>query len=101
MKIFVTRIGVVSAIGLNVEENLASLISRQTGIKKSSQHDLMLGEVKLSDEAIIEKYNLPQKDYSRTTLLGLLAAKEAWGKNEINPTIKTGFKLYTCTSSPF
>ncbi len=91
MKIFVTRIGVVSAIGLNVEENLASLISRQTGIKKSSQHNLMLGEVKLSDQSIIEKYNLPQKDYSRTTLLGLLAAKEAWGKNEINSTIKTGF----------
>jgi 3-oxoacyl-[acyl-carrier-protein] synthase-1 len=91
MEIFVTRIGVVSAIGLNVEENLASLISRQTGIKKSSQHNLMLGEVKLSDQSIIEKYNLPQKDYSRTALLGLLAGKEAWGKNKIDPTIRTGF----------
>ena len=91
MKIFVTRIGVTSAIGLNTEENLNSLISGQTGIKKSKQHDLMLGEVKLTDEAIIEKFNLPKKDFSRTTLLGLLAAKEAWDNNKTNPNIRTGF----------
>lgn len=97
MKIFVTRIGVVSAIGLNAEENLTSLKLGQTGIRKSNQHELMLGEVKLSDQKILEKFNLPKKEYCRTTLLGLLAAKEAWGDNQVNPSIKTG--LISATSA--
>jgi len=90
VKIFVTGIGVVSAIGLNAEENLHSLRSRTTGISRSSQYDLMLAEVKLSNEEIIRLFNLPDKDYSRTTLLSLLAAKEAWGNNKSNNNIRTG-----------
>ena len=90
MKTFVTGIGVVSAIGLNAEENLLSLKSRVTGIKKSSVYNLMIGEVKLADEEIISMLNLPDYDYSRTSLLSLLAAKEAWGNNEIQGNIKTG-----------
>lgn len=90
MKIFVTGIGVVSAIGLNAEENLLSLKSRVTGISKSSDHNLMLGEVKLTNEEIIQRLNLPDKDFSRTTLLALLAAKEAWGNNKHHYKIRTG-----------
>lgn len=90
MKIFVTGIGVVSAIGLDAEENLRSLKSRVTGISKSSIHNLMLGGVKLSDGQIIQMLNLPNEDYSRTTLLALLAAKEAWGKNTNRRNIRTG-----------
>ena len=90
MKIFVTGIGVVSAIGINAEENLRSLKSRTTGIGKSPVYNLMLGEVLLSNEQIIQMLNLPNEDFSRTTLLGLLAAKEAWGNNKHPGKIRSG-----------
>ncbi|HET6769607.1 MAG TPA: beta-ketoacyl-[acyl-carrier-protein] synthase family protein [Chitinophagaceae bacterium] len=90
MKIFVTGIGVVSAIGLNAEENLRSLKSGVTGISKSPVYDLMLGEVKLSNEQIAELLDLPDEDFSRTTLLSLIAAKEAWGKNTNSSNARTG-----------
>ena len=91
MKIFITGIGVVSAIGLNAEENLHSIKSLITGLNKSGTYNLMLGEVKLSNEQLIQKLNLPNEDYSRTTLLALFAAKEAWGTNKTDTRIRTGF----------
>ncbi|MEP7232220.1 MAG: beta-ketoacyl-[acyl-carrier-protein] synthase family protein [Ginsengibacter sp.] len=90
MKIFITGIGVVSAIGLDAGENLRSLKAGVTGISKSSVYNLMIGEVKLTDEKIMQMLGLPKEDFSRTTLLSLLAAKEAWGKNNILPNIRTG-----------
>ncbi|MFT5168507.1 MAG: 3-oxoacyl-(acyl-carrier-protein) synthase [Saprospiraceae bacterium] len=96
MKIFVTGIGVVSAIGINVEENLRSLKSGLTGIERSPELDLMLGEVKLSNDDIFKKYNLPKEDFSRTSLLGLVAAKEAWGENKHEKQVRTG--LISATS---
>jgi 3-oxoacyl-[acyl-carrier-protein] synthase-1 len=90
MKIFVTGIGIVSAIGLNADENLRSLKSRVTGISRSPEYNLMLGEVKLSNEEIVKLLDLPNEDFSRTTLLSLLAAKEAWGKNKILGNVRTG-----------
>ena len=90
MKIFVTGIGVVSAIGLDAEENLRSLKSGITGISKSSIHNLMLGAVKLSNEQIVQMLDLPDEDFSRTTLLALPAAKEAWGNNKHHHKIRSG-----------
>ena len=90
MKIFVTGIGVVSAIGLNAGENLRSLEDGVTGINKSSPHNLLLGEVKLSNQQIIQMLSLPNEDFSRTTLLALLAAKEAWGNNKTQQSIRSG-----------
>lgn len=90
MKIFVTGIGVISAIGLNAEENFHSIQTLHTGISKSSRYNLMVGEVSLSNEQLIQQLNLPCADYSRTTLLALHAAKEAWGKNKIDSRIRTG-----------
>lgn len=96
MKIFVTGIGVVSAIGVGVEENLCSLKSGVTGIGRSTEFDLMLGEVKLSNEAIFTKFNLPREDFSRTSLLALIAAKEAWGENKCNEQVRSGLISATC-----
>ena len=90
MNIFVTGIGVVSAIGLDAGENLHSLKSGITGIRKSPVYNLMLGEVKLSNEQIMQQLDLPKEDFSRTTLLSLMAAKEAWGKNKKMSDIRTG-----------
>ena len=90
MKVFVTGIGIVSAIGLNADENFHSLKSHVSGINWSPVYNLMLGEVKLSNEQIIQLLDLPNEDFSRTTLLSLLAAKEAWGKNKILGDVRTG-----------
>ena len=90
MKIFVTGIGVISAIGLNAEENIRSLQTGITGISQSAEHSLMIGTVKLSNEQIMQLLSLPDEDFSRTTLLSLLAAKEAWGNNMHHDNIRTG-----------
>ena len=90
MKIFVTGIGIVTAIGLDAEENLNSLGSLTTGISRSNSSGLMLGEVKLSNEELMNKFQLPAEDYSRTSLLGLLAATEAWANNKNDKIIRTG-----------
>ncbi len=96
MNVFVTGIGVASAIGLNVKENLLSLESGITGIERSTDKGIMLGRVKLSNDEIINKYNLPKEDYSRTPLLAIHTAKEAWGTNMPNQDIQTG--LVSATS---
>lgn len=96
MKIYVTGIGVVSAIGLDAEENLRSLKSGVGGIRRSSIYNLMLGEVKLTNEEITQRFSLPDIDYSRTTLLSLIAAKEAWQNNQGHENIRTG--LLSATS---
>lgn len=90
MKILVTGIGVVSAIGLDAGENLRSLKALATGIRKSVSYNLMIGEVSLTDEQIIQKLELPGEDFSRTTLLSILAAREAWGANQVQQNIRTG-----------
>ncbi|MBC7864986.1 MAG: beta-ketoacyl-[acyl-carrier-protein] synthase family protein, partial [Bacteroidia bacterium] len=91
MKIYVTGLGVISAIGLNVEENFHSLRSEKSGIKKTFfGSDLFLGMVDVSNEEIISKYNLKNGPYSRTSLLAYVAAKEAWGTNLQDKEIRTG-----------
>ncbi len=97
MELFVTGIGVMTAIGNTVAENFHSLKVARTGIQRSAKLGLMLGEVSFSNEEIIEKLGLTKIDYSRTTLLGMLAAKEAWGKNEHKEEIATG--LISATSA--
>ena len=90
MKIFVTGIGVISAIGLNTADNLHSIKSLRTGIRKSSNYNPMVGEVALSNQQLVQMLNLPNEDFSRTTLLALPAAMEAWGKNKNDHRIRTG-----------
>ena len=96
MKIFVTGIGVISSVGINTRENLFSLKTGVTGITKSPVYNLMLGEVKLTDAEMIQNLCLQNQDFSRTTLLSLMAAKEAWGENKIRGDIRTG--LISATS---
>ena len=96
MKIYVTGIGINTSVGKNAAENLHSLQSGITGISRSHEHDLMLAEVKLSNKEIIELLMLPDEDFSRTTLLGLIAAKEAWGANRNHENIRTGMISATC-----
>ena len=83
-RIAITGIGVISSIGLNVEENLNSLLQKKSGIKrmellKSIHKELPVAEVNKTDEQLAEILGMEHgKEYTRTTLLALIAAKEAW-----------------------
>ena len=81
MRIAVTGIGVISAIGTNCTETLHSLLAERTGIGMmrylgSVHSDIPVGEVPYSDEELKRKLDVHEA-MPRTSLLGLKAAREA------------------------
>lgn len=81
--IFITGSGVVSAIGVGKEETLAALKAGKTGIGRmkylaSSHDELPVGEVKLSNQEMVQKLGLADDiRHTRTALMGRLALREA------------------------
>lgn len=76
--------GIITSIGNNVEENYDALIHSRHGISDieflETRHrgEIKVGEIKTSNETFIQKLGLPaDTNLTRTTLLGLTAAKEA------------------------
>ncbi|MEF9986823.1 MAG: beta-ketoacyl-[acyl-carrier-protein] synthase family protein [Bacteroidales bacterium] len=89
MRICVSGIGVVSAIGIGVKQNFSALISSAHGIapilRLNTIHKLPVGEVKYSNTELKQLLKLSvNKTYSRTALLGMLAAFEAVKDSNIN-----------------
>lgn len=82
-KIVITGEGIVSAIGNDKAEVLQTLLDGRSGIGEmkhlqSVHHELPVGEVKLSNDEMKAMLGLPaDKTVSRTTLMGILAAKQA------------------------
>lgn len=81
MNVYVMGIGMISSMGLNVEETLRSLSCSQPGVEAflhlPTQHkaNYVGGEVNLSDDQLMERVGI--MNLTRTTMLGLLAAREA------------------------
>ena len=103
--IAITGIGIISSIGNNVEENYQSLIKRKTGISRISKietihkDDIMVGEIDFTNLELEQQLQLsPENNYSRTALLGAIAAKQAVKNSGISniKTHKTG--LISATS---
>lgn len=100
-RVFVTGTGVVSALGIGVEENIEQLRKGESGIG-SAQHFtskytsiLPFGEVDLSNEKLVELTNCSNETgVSRTTLLAYLAFEEAIKSSELKSedlkSIRTG-----------
>lgn len=83
-KIAITGMGIISSIGNNVEENLISLQSGKHGISDielfETRHagNIKTGEIKLSNEELVQKLQLSEdNNVTRTSLLGMVAAREA------------------------
>ena len=83
-RIFITGTGIISAIGNNSEEVLQSFRNNRPGIKISSsfnsiyRDEIPLGEVNLSDfELLLLADSNKSAAFSRTSLLGMIAAREA------------------------
>ncbi|MEH6763904.1 MAG: beta-ketoacyl-[acyl-carrier-protein] synthase family protein [Aequorivita antarctica] len=80
----ITGMGIISAIGNNVAENYDALINARKGITRVDnvetiqRSEIMVGEVKFTNDQLIAQLNLPtSNNYSRTAMLGAIAAKEA------------------------
>lgn len=83
-KVFITGIGTISSLGLNVQENLASLRSGKSGIGKAMHFkskytdNLFFAEIDLSDEDLKLRCDVTnEKEMTRTTLIAMHAFSEA------------------------
>ena len=89
-KIVITGAGVVSAIGIGKEETFLSLRNGREGVApihylQTSHQECMVGEVKLSNEELVQRLNIPaEKAMVRTSLLGILAMKEALDESRLS-----------------
>ncbi len=100
-RVFVTGIGIITAIGKNTVETLDSLQASRSGISllsvlESIHRDILpAGEIKMTNEelgAMAGITDLPDM-HSRTDLLGLIAAEEAVKNSGMDPeenTFRTG-----------
>lgn len=86
MKIYVTDIGIVSSLGTGIESHLQALNEGQSGISRpvhfQSRSDVLVGEFKETNAAITKEISCKYPLCSRTSLLGILAGREAW-KNRV------------------
>lgn len=84
MKVAITGMGIISAIGKTVEENYNALITEQKGISSIENFHtvhkdvIKVGEIKLTNLQLEQLLGLSSdNNYSRTAMLGAYAAKKA------------------------
>lgn len=105
MKVAITGMGIISAIGNSVEENYNALISGKMGVTDIEYIDtvhkdvIKVGEIKFTNQQLAQQLQLPDdNNFSRTAMLATIAAKQAVenaGIQDINE-YKTG--LISATS---
>ena len=99
MNIAITGLGIICAIGNNSQQVLDSLVNRKTGVGmmkylQSCHKELPVGEVKLSDDELKTLLGLPVESlYSRTTLLGAVAVKQAMADAGLSADMLAGKKV--------
>lgn len=83
-RVAITGMGIISSIGNSVEENFQSLVNGKTGISTVENLEtihkevIKVGEIKLTNQQLAQKLNLSaDNNFSRTTLLGAVAVREA------------------------
>ena len=97
MEVFVTGLGVVSALGMGVETNFNALKSKQTGVVLNTLLNHLfekthVGELSVSNNKLKNLLGIRANNaVPRTALLGIIAAKEALGKTSLDSGFRTGF----------
>jgi 3-oxoacyl-[acyl-carrier-protein] synthase-1 len=80
-EVYIGGLGAITAMGVGKTAQLSGLISGETALGPltlfNTGHSVIVGEVKHSNQELAIMAGLAEGEYSRTTLLGLLAAKEA------------------------
>jgi 3-oxoacyl-[acyl-carrier-protein] synthase-1 len=89
-KVFVTGVGIISSIGLNNEETASALQESRSGIGRITvletlyKDEIPVAEVKATNKELKEISEVTNKDpFSRTTLLGIIAARQALSQTDI------------------
>src|SRR5210317_2136871 len=83
-RVVVTGMGIITAIGRDVAENYDSLLNSKAGVAPITildtiHKDFLAGEVKLSNDELGSMSGIEDAGtYTRTTLLALIAAKQAF-----------------------
>lgn len=104
-KVAITGMGIISSIGNNVEENFNALISGKTGISEIENIEtvhkdvIKVGEIKLTNEQLVQQLNLPAtNNFSRTAMLGTIATVQAIKNANINDVNQYKTGLISSTS---
>jgi 3-oxoacyl-[acyl-carrier-protein] synthase-1 len=98
-RVFITGMGIISAIGTGVQETLVSLRNNASGIGSIEIVDTLLrskliaGEIKVTNEKLAAITGVKKNIYyTRTSLLGIAALQEAIQMSKLDPSLqKTGF----------
>lgn len=90
-RVVVSGIGIISSIGKNLSETYESLVEKRSGISKidvlETKHkdEFLVGEIKFTHEQLIELAEVkPEYPWTRTALLGIIAAKQAVSDAGVN-----------------
>ena len=105
-KVYVTGIGIISAIGNNTDANHYSLVNAQSGIGKAKYFNskytssLNFGEVDLSNDDLKKITNSSrEKGLSRTALLAYSAFQQAIDHAKLDPEELSSFRTGFISSS--
>jgi 3-oxoacyl-(acyl-carrier-protein) synthase len=98
-RIFITGYGIISCIGNNIADNLSSLLHSKPGtgvlhhVETILKNEVLVGEVPKTLKELFAMAGLEEADgYSRNTLLGIIASREAFthGRLDENRHLRTG-----------
>jgi 3-oxoacyl-[acyl-carrier-protein] synthase II len=97
-RVYITGLGMISALGNTVQEAFLSLSQSKTGIGKINhlstryKDEFLAGEIKLSNADLIDLVKDNNPDLNRNSYLAMLAAKEAVVNSgiDINDGLRTG-----------
>ena len=100
--IVITGAGVISAIGNNKQETLASLRTGKTGVGRlrylqTAHKEFPVGEVKLSNEEMKQMLSITQEPTTRTSLMGMVAMREALDEAEATPVFSALYAQFVRT----
>lgn len=83
-KVAITGMGIISSIGNNVDENFHALVNGKAGISTIENLEtihkdvIKVGEIKLTNQQLAQRLQLsPDNNFSRTAMLGTIAAQQA------------------------
>jgi 3-oxoacyl-[acyl-carrier-protein] synthase-1 len=104
-RIFVTGLGIITGIGINLQETKDSLLHLRSGIGKirfletNLRDEIPASEVKCSLEECFNLAGLPiTEGYSRNALLGIIAARQAFNNAWISDSAAKRIGLISSTT---
>ncbi len=96
MNIVVTGIGLVTAMGIGVEQNIVSIREGRSGISATpsllkTSNLLPVGELRVTNEELHDIAGVTRKEHlSRTALLGIIAVREALALANVDMSQRVG-----------